>query len=142
MHQPALLHSRVTAGAYSALPSGSCHNLFRSITGVMPPSCHLPCLPATMWVMGPLLTVPLGHTWSGHGGVGLVVLAWDPLPDSPLPQLCLFKSHPLFWMERPLGGCLTTGGFLLGCPFCFCLQPSLATSYPSCHPAPYFYQLT
>ena len=74
MHQPALLHSRVTAGAYSALPSGSCHNLFRSITGVMPPSCHvicLPCFPATMWVVGPLLTVPLGHTWSGHGGVGL-----------------------------------------------------------------------
>ena len=49
----------------------------------MPPSCHvicLPCLPATMWVVGPLQTVPLGHTWSGHGGVGLVVLAWDPLP--------------------------------------------------------------
>ena len=53
-------------------------------------------------------------------------------------------------MERPLGGCPTTGGFLLGCPFCFCLQPSSSymatpplTALPhSYHPAPYFYQLT
>ena len=57
-------------------------------------------------------------------------------------QLCLFKSHPLFWIERPLGGC-GLPVLLLSTNYMATPPINLPTALPhSCHPAPYFYQLT